>query len=71
MSDIERNTVRSVCQCCNREIKGSENKYVITFIVYPVKWEYGSSASDGHNFILCKGCRRSIELFIKKGGVLT
>ena len=70
MNDIERNTFRSVCQCCNRVIKGSENKYTVLFKVYPVKMKYGCS-THGHNFVLCKYCSRSVELFIKKGGMMT
>ena len=71
MSDIERNTFRSLCQCCGRTIKGNENKYTVSFRVYQVRWIYGSSAQEGNRYSICKGCRRSLELFIKKGGMMT
>ena len=67
---IEKNNFRSVCQCCGRTVKGNENKYAVIFRVYPVRWLYGSSTIDG-NYSLCKACRRSLELFIKKGGMIT
>lgn len=71
MNDIARNTFRSVCQCCGRTVKGNENKFTVSFKVYPVRWIYGSSAQDGNTYSLCKACRRSLELFIKKGGMMT
>ena len=69
MCKIVNNTFTSVCRCCKRIIKGSETKYVIEFQKYPVKWGYGVYHKE-KSYILCKGCRRSLELFILKGGVL-
>ena len=67
---MDRNTFRSICQCCNREIKGSENKYAIQFQKYPLKEEFGYYV-PGKKYSLCRSCLRSVELFIKKGGIMT
>ena len=70
MNKTLNNSFTSVCKCCNRIIKGSETKFVIEFDKYPVKWSYGIFYKE-KSYVLCKGCRRSLELFIKKGGVMT
>lgn len=69
MNYNETNNFRTVCQCCNRIIKGNECKYAIQFQKYPLKEEFGYYV-PGKKFSLCKGCLRQIELFIKKGGML-
>lgn len=62
----ETNNFRTVCQCCNRIIKGNESKYAIQLQKYPLKEEFGYYV-QGKKYSLCKKCLRSIELFIKKG----
>ena len=67
---MDRNTFRSNCQCCNREIKGSENKYRVGFDVFPCKLYYGFFKHE-KDYVLCKECYRAVKLFIKKGGIMT